>query len=226
VQNENSIFKLLERVMKHLESKDISYALAGGLAANLYRSEIRATGDLDFIIYSEGNIIKDGKKALKALGYEPHEVREADLAGGPFHKIKSKETPVCILTGRSKDPLDLRVDFLLHTLKWPIQAMKRSTTNFANLTKNLKVPCITVEDLILAKLLALDHNSTRYKDLDDIQSILDEKNEIDWAYILSEVSHLGLQRIPKGIEEIFPEHIVRELKRSLKGNNGRRRKES
>lgn len=206
------LLESLKETLQLLDKYSFQYALAGGLAASLYRQDIRATQDIDFIIWTEGNVIDDSKTILEALNLKPHEVRLAELQRGPLQAIKNKSTPICIVCGRSEAEGQIRVDFLLHTLPWVSEALERSQSNI-QIFDGRKVPCITVEDLILAKLSAFEHKSTRFKDLDDLQSILENKKlNIDWSYTATKIKELGLS-LPDQIKELFPDVVQKITKR-------------
>lgn len=53
----------LEKSVSILQQEGIPFALAGGLAASVYRNEVRVTADVDFVIDSDGDPVSKGKKS-------------------------------------------------------------------------------------------------------------------------------------------------------------------
>jgi hypothetical protein len=71
--------------------------------------------------------------------------------------------------------------------------------------------CLTVEDILIAKFYSFANNKTRFKDLDDIQSIFQADNDLDYDYILGRLYELNLW-IPKEVEQSTPEELEVEVK--------------
>ena len=65
-------------------------------------------------------------------------------------------------------------DFLLPTQFWVDEAVKHAQTNMVSYGFD-KLPTITPESLIFAKLISLNNNPERYQDMDDISHILKEQ---------------------------------------------------
>lgn len=191
-----------------LQKHNVQFALAGGFVASIYRSHPRATQDLDFLIYSEKSSEKKAREILTELHLEHHELRKAQLEGGPMFAIKNKSTPVCILAGRKENSIG--VDFLLPTLPWADEALERAQYNLVNFGFG-NIPCVTVEDLILSKLYSFDNQKTRFMDLDDLQSIFQKKHEIDFVYLSQRLKFLNLK-----IPELLKESVSDELKKFIK----------
>jgi len=171
-----------------LEKDQIPFALAGGLVASLYRKEPRATADIDFAILTE-----DAKKAeacLRALGLKVQFLRKANLEGGPAFAIKRQNTPIFILCGRSSNE-EIGVDLILSNMPWVEGALERSHANPIDFGFGA-IPCITIEDLVLAKLYSVRNQSTRFMDLDDLKSIFESKNDLDWSYLNYQIKILNL----------------------------------
>lgn len=98
------------------------------------------------------------------------------------------------------------VDFFLPVLPWVNEAVTRAQANMLDFGFAL-LPTVTVEDLLIAKLFALQGSAERAIDLDDIQSILRSKLELDWVYLKEKISKFKLKVpkemiIPKGISEM------------------------
>ena len=198
--------EFLQAVVRELEQKKIKYCLVGGLAASGYRKEERLTKDLDFIIKSDNDEILVAKEILKLFGLSSKIIRKADLDGGPLFAIKRKNTEPRIVTGRnSENNRAIGLDFLLPTFSWFNNAIERGQFNKIDFGF-LKIPTITVEDLILAKLDAINTSSKREKDIDDIRSIFEAKHELDLAYLVSQMKSLKL---------FFPENLKDDIPSSL-----------
>jgi hypothetical protein len=178
----------VKQAIEELERNHISYALAGGLVASLYRKDPRATADIDFAILSVD--VKKAEATLKALSLNVHFLRKANLEGGPAFAIKRQNTPVFILCGRSEIE-EIGVDLILANMPWVNEALERAQSNLINFGK-ISVPCITVEDLIISKLYSVNNQATRFMDLDDLKSIFESKSELDWGYLNHQIKKFNL----------------------------------
>lgn len=200
------MIEFLKTVVDALNRNQITYALAGGMAASLYRSETRATKDLDFLFFIEGTSEEKAQELLQRLGLSALLVRRADLEGGPMHAIKRKSTEVMIVVGRKEGNKEaLGVDFILPTMPWAQNALKRAQGNLIEYAGVL-VPTITAEDLILAKLYAIKNSSRRLIDVDDLRSIFAANHPLDYDYLASEMRRLDYV-LPKALVEDAPEKL-------------------
>lgn len=196
--------KLVERLQqatKKLTELGIEHALAGGLVASLYRRQPRATADIDIVVLTEEET--RATQVLQALGLRPFPLRKADLEGGPAFAIKRKSTPVFLVCGRGRDQSDpIGVDLILANMPWAKSALERAQSNRIDFGLG-QTPCITAEDLILAKIYSVGNQATRFMDLDDLRSILESGRELDWTYINDQIKTLGL-RFPKALIPFAP----------------------
>ena len=184
-----SINKTLEKVVCELNSRNVTYAIAGGIAANVYRQEIRGTQDIDIAIIAE-NEEQIGREVIESLNLKAGTATKADLDGGPI--FKKKQSPTILLVGRDPSNEDgIGVDILLSTIPWAKEAIKRAQDNKFDYGFG-SVPTLTIEDLLVAKLYAISKKSTRYKDLDDIQSIVQTEPKIDAAYLSARLKEYKL----------------------------------
>lgn len=78
-----SLIKLLDQAALELDNIGALYAVAGGLAANIYRASPRATLDVDFAILTETEAGKTAHKIISNLGFHATALRKAQLDGGP-----------------------------------------------------------------------------------------------------------------------------------------------
>jgi hypothetical protein len=195
-----SLSQFFEQVVKQLTRRSVRFALAGGMAASVYRAEARLTHDLDFLIGVESKTDKEVMAIFKGFALSPHYIRKAQLEGGPMFAIKRKSTPVYIIAGRSeegKTPMGL--DFILPTMPWSERALARAQHNTIDFGFG-SLPCVTLEDMILSKLYALKNDQKRFNDLDDLKSIFGAFHPIDLAYLCSQMEALSLS-LPESIYE-------------------------
>lgn len=198
-----NFFKL---VTKYLFKKKIKFALAGGFVASYYRKSPRATSDLDILIYLEKGAVREAEKIITHFGLKFHHLRKADLEGGPMFAIKKKSTPIFIVAGRADNAIGL--DFLLPTIPWSQKATERAEFNKIDFGFG-PIPCLTVEDLIISKIYALNNQSMRYMDLDDLKSIFESQSEINLAYIAGQIKFLKI-KTPKETLKFVPK-ILKSL---------------
>lgn len=192
-----------EKVVATLKHERVRYALAGGLVASLYRREERLTKDLDFLLMAESHSQQAASHIIHSLGLHSHVVRKADLEGGPLFAIKKKNTPPYIVIGRDKgDPSKIGLDFILPEMPWFSSALNRAEQNNINFGFG-KLPCLTIEDVIISKLFSYKNDKSRFNDLDDLKSIFLAKRPLDLAYLAGQMQNLGLA-IPELIQERAP----------------------
>jgi len=154
-ENLKKFVQLLEKAKK--QNKLSGYMLIGGLAVSA-RSKPRSTEDIDFLIAIDENFIE---KSLPSL---------IDKMG---YKIK-------IMKGSFDDPVrglavifnkdDQKVaDMIPANFIWQDEMVKNA--EYVELSKDLKIPIATTEDLIILKLKAGGP-----KDLMDIEELLNVAN--------------------------------------------------
>lgn len=202
------------KVVGILKKEKVRYALAGGLVASLYRKEERVTKDLDFLIFSEPHTRQKATQIILSLGLTANVIRKADLEGGPLFAIKKKRSQPWIIAGRGEgDSSRIGLDFILPEIPWFEGALIRAEQNNIDFGFG-KVPCLTVEDVILSKFFSLKNDQTRFNDLDDLKSIFLAKRSLDLAYLSGQMQRLGLV-VPKPIEEMAPK-ILKLASRRIK----------
>lgn len=190
------------KVVKTLKKEQVRYALAGGLVASLYRQNERLTNDLDFLLFSESHSLQKATHIIHALGLKTHVIRKADLEGGPLFAIKRKSTPPYIVAGRGEGASIIGLDFILPEMPWFASALNRAEHNTIDFGFG-KLPCLTVEDLIISKLFSYKNDKSRFNDLDDLKSIFLAKHPLDLAYLSGQMSDLGLA-IPEPMQDLAP----------------------
>lgn len=186
------IFDSLKRVVSELHPHEGRWAICGGIAACLYRAEPRYTGDIDIVLggipIQEARELAEG--ILSRLGYKPILGFITDLDG------KLISGPALIVAREDKQRSFLGIDFLLPAQPWIEPAIHRAQINridygFAEL------PTITPEDLIIAKLFALQSSPARPYDLDDVLSILNNLENIDFDYVNQAITQYSINVPPE-----------------------------
>ena len=192
-----SIESVLRAAVKYFELKKCQFALAGGIIASIYRSEKRVTADVDIALAFHETPTELAEDVILTLGLKPAKITIADLKGGPLWARKRRNSPNCMVVGRNPDEVEATgIDILLPELCWVTEAVARAQVNQLDLGFG-PLPCVTVEDFILAKLDALKDKETRFKDLDDLQSIFLSKCELDLPYLIGRMQkyHLPLPKL-------------------------------
>ncbi len=199
---------LFKAAVRELRERNILFAVAGGLAADLYRTEPRLTMDVDLVILVEG---KSGPEiatsVLNALGLHAGVARAADLAGGPLFAIRRRNTAPCIVVGRTAGNSSPEgVDILLPALPWAKDAVGRAQVNLVDFGFG-PVPALTLEDVILSKMYCLMASPIRAKDLDDLQSVFAASHDIDMPYLAGQLQRFKIV-IPKTAKAFLPKQIL------------------
>jgi len=202
-----TLTELLKHSLELLRSVKCRFAIGGGLAADLYRRQVRGTGDLDFLFLAEESDTSEAKEILKRLGLGTVEIRLHDLTRSPRMNKKSQE--VYMLVGRKKKEDEPGVDLLLPPFPWFPKALDRAQSHLVNFGFG-PTPTLTAEDLILAKIYA-----KRPKDIDDIISIFEAKYPLDLDYLAGEMERLKL---------ILPEALMADAPIGLRTLSRRMRK--
>lgn len=215
-----SLKKLFQSAVEELRARKVKFAVAGGFAAALYRLEPRLTMDVDLTILSEAQGQAIGVAVLKAIGLEAGIARQADLAGGPLFAIRRKSTPPCIIVGRTKGEIGKEgIDILLPSIPWVPRAVERAQANEVDFGFG-PVPTLSLEDVILSKLYALNGAQLRAKDLDDLQCIFEAGHAIDEAYIAGQMDSLDIT-IPREAKPLLPQSILQLVKDSVRSRRSR-----
>jgi len=198
--------EFLQKVVESLVESKARYALAGGLVASIYRKKERITRDLDFLILADIQTQDTAETIIESFGLTPFVIRKADMEGGPMFAIKKKSTPPYLVAGRSQgDNTKIELDFILPAIPWFDSALDRAELNKINFSFGT-IPCLTVEDLILSKFYAVNNDSRRFTDLDDLKSIFEVKHELDLGYLSGQMQKLKFP-VPRGIEDLAPDAL-------------------
>lgn len=153
-----SLVQALLAVHEVLESAEVPHALCGGLAANLYREEVRATSDVDFALAIPPARLVDLVATLEDAGWkvEPYWRQSQQL------RLTRKDLP--------------RVDCIVATTDYERSAIARSV---AADIEGLEVAVLTAEDLIVFKLIA-----GRVRDYEAVAAMINARlKSLDVEYI-------------------------------------------
>ena len=204
-----SLEALFRAAVGELRSRGIVFAVAGGLAADLYRDEPRLTMDVDVGILAE--TAETAVAVIESLGLQAGIVREADLAGGPMFATRRRSTKPCVVVGRPADePSAPGVDLLLPAIPWARDAIERAQANAVDFGFGL-VPTLTLEDVVIAKLYALRATPIRAKDLDDLQAIFRGGHEFDMPYLAGQLRRFRVT-LPRDAKPFLPEWVSKLLR--------------
>ena len=157
-----------------LDSEGIDWAVAGAVAANNYRDQIRTTTDLDVILSLTDQNVQNVLDALHHYGWDSIEVVEDWLL-------------------RAQHPVTGRLDVLVSQTEYEKGALDRAQT--VTLDERHTCKTLTIEDVLILKLIA-----NRYRDNDDVESILVTRPNLDWAYMSRWIHEFGLQKRLQRIE--------------------------
>ena len=198
---------LFRSAVAELRKRGIPFAVAGGFAADLYRLEPRLTMDVDLVILVESEAVDVASDVIRALGLHPGVVREADLVGRPMFAIKRKSTKPCMVVGRKRGASSGEgVDIILPEIPWAEQAVLRAQDHQVDYGFG-GVPALTVEDVVIAKLFAIQAPDLRAKDLDDLQSIFAAEHTMNIPYLAGQMRRLKL-KIPEKARPLVPKPLL------------------
>jgi hypothetical protein len=172
------LFSHLKSVAKILELHEGYWAVCGGIAACLYRETPRYTGDIDIAICDSPTVaaVSIAEQAVQSIGYKP-------IAGWVTDQHGRLIEGQALVLGRESGELGyIGIDFLLPKLPWIPDAIKRAQMNKLDFGFSL-LPTIVPEDLIIAKLFAIQGSPNRPNDLDDVRSILSNQKGLDMILI-------------------------------------------
>ena len=160
-----------------LDRAKVPYALCGGLAANLYRQEVRATMDVDLTIIVSPARLADLVDDFRAAGWRAESYwRRAELL-----RLSHDRLP--------------RVDCLLAMTDYEQSAIRRAATVTI---EHRRLRVLTPEDLIVFKLIA-----GRARDYEAVAAILHARRKrLDEKYITGWLTEFGIaERWEKALEE-------------------------
>jgi hypothetical protein len=181
--------EFLRLVGKPLTKGDFSFAVCGGIASSVYRTNFRTTNDIDFTLSfpEEKREISEKEFAinfLQSLGIKNY------LGWSPG--IATKDDSNLFLVVGELGIFLPNIDFILPNLPWVRQAVERAQNNLIDFGFG-DIPTFTPEDLIISKAFSLSIEPARVQDQSDIDSILAGKAIRDFAYLEENLRKLGLE---------------------------------
>lgn len=152
-----------EKIFQEFNKKKVKYAVAGGVAVNLHGVE-RFTHDLDLLLaMDEKNILK-AISVFKSLGYSPKvPVKPEDFAKEDMRKKWIKEKNMIVFSFIDLKKPHILIDIIIHA-PFTYEAIAKNIKTMISENKRIKVPVISVDDLIRMKKIA-----NRLKDNNDIE---------------------------------------------------------
>lgn len=166
-QTQNDLFILIE---KQLKTTTVAYAFGG--TAMMYYGYKNTTKDIDLVFEDEKqrDLFVD---AITSLGYRQNS------PFGIYHQIKLKSNNKPIMYTRGDERFDLFSKKIFKTTL--TESMKKRFYARHDFGENLIIYVLSKEDLILLKSV-----TDREKDFDDIITIIQKEQNIDWNYIIDE----------------------------------------
>jgi predicted nucleotidyltransferase len=150
-----------------LDAAGVRHALCGGLAANLYREEVRATTDVDLAVTIRPAVLIDLVRTFTDHGWSAQPYWRA----GEQLRLTRRDLP--------------RVDCLVATTDYERAAIDRSTTATI---EGHEIRVLTAEDLIVFKLVA-----GRARDYEAVAAIINARRErLDIDYIQGWLEQFGI----------------------------------
>ncbi len=195
---------LLKIIVKKLSIYKGCFALAGGVAASLYRAKPRLTNDVDIALDLEGDTKRVAVSLLEALDLKVSLGWISDSRG------MLPKSVALVIGQQGCNDLESTIDLLLPTFPWLPKAVKRAQENYIDYGFD-EIPTLTPEDIIIAKTFALMLEPNRFQDMDDIQSILKQNNNLDLVYLACSYEKHQLY-LPEILEIQFPGAIKRVSK--------------
>ncbi len=176
-----SLLDALFAVHEVLAGAHIPHALCGGLAANLYRDEVRATVDVDVAVAVAPARVANLVRRLEESGWkvEPHWRQGEQL------RLTRQELP--------------RVDCILATTDYERHAIEQAVPTRI---EDWELKVLSPEDLIVFKLIA-----GRARDYEAVAAIINTRGEqLDVEYITGWLEQFGVaERWERAIEEAHKE---------------------
>ena len=169
------ILQLLEKIVKSLETANITYMVSGSVALNTYTIP-RMTRDIDIVIELQKKDIDLFCKIFESGFYiDPETVQEEVKRRGMFNVIDHQ-------TG-------YKIDFIIrkNSEYRLLEFERRVRTN----VYGFDIWLVSIEDLILSKLVWIQELQSE-RQINDIQNLL-ENDTVDHAYIHHWCQKLDLQ---------------------------------
>lgn len=183
-QQFHSVLRRLSDALTHL---GIDWAVAGAVAANEYRDEIRSTTDLDVMLSLADKSVVVVENALLQQGWDVEIVGEWLL--------------------RAQHPVSGRLDVLVSGTDYEIGAITRA--NQVPIDENHTCKMLAIEDVVILKLIA-----NRYRDNADVESILVTQPNFDREYMSPWIKEFELEERLQRIESsaMSRKHLTEKIR--------------
>ncbi len=166
----------LKRAHQVLSKAGLAHALIGGMAANLYRREARATQDIDFAVRASAAEILALIDAFRSAGWTP--------------VVRTPKTETLRLAHDDLPPIDI----LIAGTPFEQSAIERAKTLDVD---DREMLIVTPEDLIVYKLIA-----GRGHDYEAVGAILNTMPRLDTAYVQGWLEQFDMaDRWPRAVAE-------------------------
>ena len=156
--------KNIEKIFKSLNETDVRYLLAGGLAV-VAHGYVRFTADIDIILGMDEKNLKNAMQVLGTLGYKPRAPVELhDFIDVEKRSEWIKQKGLTVFSLWNPDEPATEIDIFTES---PLNFEKAYSLGIDfNISKNIKVKALNLEDLIFLK-----NKAGRPKDLEDINKL-------------------------------------------------------
>lgn len=137
-----------EKVFRALNKARVKYAVAGGIAVNLYGVP-RMTQDLDLVVELTADNVKRLVQVIMSLGYRPRLPVNPELIANPIiRKQWITEKNMKVFSFYHKDVPVQEIDILVTVPTRVGNVLKRKVVKLAG---NLRIPLVAISDLIKMK---------------------------------------------------------------------------
>lgn len=187
------LFAELKRLAQALSRFPGQWAVCGGVAASLYREKARFTDDIDIAVVNSGPVSAEelATQVIRDLGYKAHKGFISENSSQVFAMVCARGT---------EDDRFVGLDFLLPVQCWVDEAVHYAQKNLIDYGF-ARLPTITPESLIVAKIVALNSNPERLQDLDDVIEIF-KQGGLQKDYIRKQLAIHNV-RVPTSISDLL-----------------------
>ena len=152
-----------EAIFKALNDANARYLIVGGLAV-VAHGYVRATVDIDIVLYLERSNVLRAMEALEAIGYRPLiPVKASEFADEKKRRHWIEEKNMIVFQMRHSDPESTRLDIFVSE---PFSFELEYGRAFWDDVHGVRVPVVCYDELIRLK-----RSSGRPQDLGDIDQL-------------------------------------------------------
>ena len=167
MQPDNTLNQIFEKLVQELDKQKIKFSIAGAFAVSLYASP-RATSDIDLVTFLD----KGSKEKVVSILDKNFKLLQSNQKTIPMRFYEIWRNIVKI---ENTSSIIVPIDFIIVPNDYLPGVLDRSVILRID---NSDIRFLSKEDLILMKL-----DSTRAKDIDDIERIIKGPERIDYDYI-------------------------------------------